>query len=73
MSEIGLILCKSISRFAWNTVTLFETVRELKNLGINVLFEKQNIHSMSSDGELILTIIAYYAQEESLPTSENRK
>ncbi len=71
--EINLILTKSISRFARNTVTLLETVRELKKLGVDVLFEEQNIHSMSSDGELMLTILASYAQEESLSASENRK
>ena len=71
--EIDLILTKSISRFARNTVTLLETVRELKKLGVDVLFEEQNIHSMSSDGELMLTILASYAQEESLSASENRK
>lgn len=71
--EIDLILCKSISRFARNTVTLLETVRELKNLGIGVIFEEQNINSLSSDGELMLTILASFAQEESLSVSENQK
>ncbi len=71
--EIDLILCKSISRFARNTVTLLETVRELKSIGVDVFFEEQNIHSMSSDGELMLTILASYAQEESLSVSENQK
>ena len=46
--EIDLILTKSISRFARNTVTLLETVRELKTLGVDVYFEEQRIHSMSS-------------------------
>jgi site-specific DNA recombinase len=71
--SVDLILTKSISRFARNTVTLLETIRELKKLGVDVLFEEQNIHSMSSDGELMLTILASYAQEESLSASENRK
>lgn len=71
--EIDMIVTKSISRFARNTVTLLETVRELKTLGIDVYFEEQNIHSMSSDGELMLTILASYAQEESLSASENQK
>ena len=48
--EIDLILTKAISRFARNTVTLLETVRELKTLGVDVYFEEQRIHSMSSDG-----------------------
>ena len=68
--EIDLIITKSISRFARNTVTLLETVRELKSLGVDVFFEEQNIHTMSADGELMLTILASYAQEES---SENQK
>ena len=71
--EIDLILTKSISRFARNTVTLLETVRELKSLGVDVYFEEQRIHSMSSDGELLLSILASYAQEESYSASENRK
>lgn len=71
--KINIILCKSISRFARNTVTLLETVRELKDLGIDVLFEEQNIHSISSDGELMLSILASYAQEESYSASENKK
>ena len=71
--KIDIVLTKSISRFARNTVTLLETVRELKALGIDVYFEEQNIHSMSGDGELMLTILASYAQEESLSVSENCK
>ena len=45
--KIGMVLTKSISRFARNTVTLLETVRELKTLGVDVYFEEQNIHSLS--------------------------
>ncbi|MDE7364510.1 MAG: recombinase family protein [Ruminococcus sp.] len=71
--NLNLIITKSISRFARNTVTLFETVRELKDLGVDVYFEEQNIHSFSSDGELMLSILASYAQEESLSASENQK
>ena len=71
--NIDLIITKSISRFARNTVTLLSTVRELKTLGVDVYFEEQNIHSMSGDGELMLTILASYAQEESLSASENQK
>lgn len=55
--NIDLIITKSISRFARNTVTLLETVRELKVLGVDVYFEEQNIHTMSADGELMLTIV----------------
>ena len=71
--KIDRILCKSTSRFARNTVTLLETVRDLKALGIDVFFEEQNIHTLSADGELMLSILASYAQEESLSASENQK
>ena len=71
--NIDLIITKSISRFARNTVVLLQTVRDLKSLGVDVYFEEQNIHSMSADGELMLTILASYAQEESLSASENQK
>lgn len=69
--KIDRVITKSISRFARNTVTLLEAVRELKALGIDVYFEEQNIHSLSAEGELILTILASYAQEESRSVSEN--
>jgi DNA invertase Pin-like site-specific DNA recombinase len=52
---------------------MLEVVRELKALGVDVLFEKENIHSISEDGELMLTILASYAQEESRSVSENCK
>ena len=71
--KIDRIITKSISRFARNTVTLLETVRQLKTLGVDVYFEEQNIHSMSGDGELMLSILASFAQEESLSVSENCK
>lgn len=71
--KIDHIITKSISRFARNTVTLLQTVRELKNMGISVYFEEQNIDTMTADGELILSILASYAQEESLSVSENQK
>ena len=71
--KIDIVITKSISRFARNTVTLLESVRELKNIGVDVYFEEQNIHSMSTDGELMLSILASYAQEESLSASENQK
>lgn len=71
--KIDLILTKSISRFARNTVTLLETARELKSLGIDIFFEKENLHTMSNEGELMLSIIASMAQEESRQVSENMK
>lgn len=70
---VDMVITKSISRFARNTVTLLETVRELKGMGVDVYFEEQSIHTMSADGELMLTILASYAQEESLSASENQK
>lgn len=69
--KIDIILTKSISRFARNTVDLLETVRHLKAKGIEVRFEKENINSMSGDGELMLSILASFAQEESRSISEN--
>ena len=71
--KIDIILTKSISRFARNTVDLLETVRHLKELGIEVRFQKEGIHSLSEDGELMLTLLASFAQEESRSTSENVK
>ena len=71
--KIDIILTKSISRFARNTVDLLETVRHLKDLGIEVRFEKEHIHSLSEDGELMLTLLASFAQEESRSISENVK
>ena len=71
--NIDIVITKSISRFARNTVTLLETVRELKSLGIDVFFEEQNIHTISAEGELMLTILASFAQAESLSASENQK
>lgn len=68
-----MIITKATSRFARNTVTLLETVRELKNLGIDVWFEKENLHSISGDGELMLSILASFAQEESKSVSDNMK
>ncbi|GAB1360153.1 recombinase family protein [Porphyromonadaceae bacterium] len=73
VGKVNMILTKSISRFARNTVTLLETVRELKSLEVDVFFEEQNIHTLSAEGELMLTILASYAQEESLSASENQK
>ena len=71
--KIDMVITKSISRFARNTVTLLQIVRELKALGVDVFFEEQNIHTMSADGELMMTILASYAQEESRSASENQK
>ena len=71
--KIDIVLVKSISRLARNTVTTLETVRELKTYNVDVWFERENIRSLSSEGELMLTILASFAQEESLSNSENMK
>lgn len=71
--KIDLIITKSISRFARNTVTLLKTIRDLKAINVDVFFEEQNIHSISGEGEMILTFLATFAQEESRSASENMK
>ena len=71
--KIDIILTKSISRFARNTVDLLNVVRHLKELGIEVRFEKEGISSLTGDGELMLSILASFAQEEVISTSNNIK
>ena len=71
--KIDIILTKSISRFARNTVDLLNAVRHLKDLGISVQFEKEHIDSLSEDGELMLTLLASFAQEEVRSLSDNVK
>ena len=71
--RVDIVLVKSISRFARNTVDLLETIRHLKEIGVDVWFEDESIHSMDGDGELMLTILASFAQEESRSISENVK
>ena len=71
--NIDMVITKSVTRLARNTLTVLNTARELKSLGIDIYFEKENIHTMSSDGELMLTLLATFAQEESLSASENVK
>ena len=70
--EVDMVITKSISRLARNTVTLLSMVRELSALGINVYFERENINSNSGEGEMILSILASFAQEESRSASENQ-
>lgn len=69
--QFDLLITKSITRFARNTLTLLNATRELKELGIDVWFEKEDIHSISPDGELLLTLLAMYAEEEARSASEN--
>ena len=71
--KINIVLTKSISRFARNTVDLLSTVRHLKELGVEVRFEKEKISSLSGDGEVMLSILASFAQEESVSLSNNIK
>lgn len=68
---IDYIIVKSISRFSRNTVESIETVRKLCSMGIYILFEKENINTMDSKGEVLLTIMASLAQQESESLSAN--
>lgn len=69
--KIDLIITKSVSRFARNTVDTLTTVRKLKDKGVEVYFEKENIYTLDSKGELLITIMSSLAQEESRSISEN--
>lgn len=69
--KIDLIVTKSVSRFARNTVDSLITVRKLKDKGVEVYFEKEGIYTLDSKGELLITIMSSLAQEESRSISEN--
>lgn len=69
--KIDMIITKSISRFARNTLDCLNYVRELKELGIGILFEKENINTLDAKGEVLLTILSSLAQDESRSISEN--
>lgn len=69
--KIDLIVVKSVSRFARNTETVLKFSRELKSIGVGIFFELQNIDTLSGAGELMLTIIAAFAQAESQGASDN--
>lgn len=71
--EFDLLFTKSLSRFARNTVDSISAIRELKDLGIDVYFEEQRLHTINATGELIITILSALAQEESRNISENVK
>ena len=71
--KIDLIITKSVSRFARNTVDSLTTVRKLKEKGVEIYFEKENIWTLDSKGELLITIMSSLAQEESRSISENTK
>lgn len=69
--KIDMIITKSISRFAGNTLDCLNFVRELKELGVGVIFEKENINTLDAKGEVLLTILSSLAQDESRSISEN--
>ena len=69
--KIDLIVTKSVSRFARNTVDSLSTIRKLKDNGVEVYFEKENIWTFDSSGELLLTIMSSLSQEESRSISLN--
>ena len=71
--KIDMIITKSISRFARNTQDCLENYRKLKSLGVTIIFEKENINSANTTGELLLTILSSLAQDESRNISENTK
>jgi len=71
--KIDLIITKSISRFGRNTETVIRTIRQMNALGVDVYFESQNLHTLSADGEFMLTVLASYYQEEARSVSENMK
>lgn len=69
--KIDMIITKSVSRFARNTVDALRAIRELKDYGIGVFFEKENIWTLDSKGEFLITLMTSLAQEESRSISEN--
>lgn len=71
--HLDMIITKSVSRFARNTVTTISVIRELRERGIDVYFEEEHIHTLELDDEFILSISAAYFQEESRSASENQK
>ncbi len=71
--KIDLIVTKSVSRFARNTVDSLQTIRKLKESKVEVYFEKESIWTFDSKGELLITIMSSLAQEESRSISENVK
>ena len=71
--KIDMIITKSISRFARNTLDCLKYIRQLKDMNIPVLFEKESINTMDSKGEVLITIMASLAQQESQSLSQNVK
>ena len=71
--EINMIITKSVSRFARNTLDSIKVIRKLKELNVNVYFEKEKINTMSEESELMLTILSSIAEEEAISISNNVK
>ena len=69
--KIDIILCKSVSRFARNVLDAINTIRELTELGVRIIFDKENIDTGDMASEFILTMLSATAQEESRSISEN--
>ncbi len=69
--KIDLILTKSLSRFARNTVDSLTTIRKLKAVGVAIYFEKENINTLDTNGEFLITLMSSFAEEESRSISEN--
>ena len=69
--KIDLILTKSLSRFARNTVDSLTTIRKLKAAGVAIYFEKENINTLDANGEFLITLMSSFAEEESRSISEN--
>lgn len=69
--NIDMIITKSISRFARNTLDCLKYIRQLKDMNIPVLFEKESINTMDAKGEVLITIMASLAQQESQSLSQN--
>lgn len=73
VGKIDIVITKSMSRFARNTITSLEAIRMLRSIDVDVFFEEHNLHTASEEGELLLTLLAAYAEEESRSVSDNMK
>ena len=71
--KVDAIITKSVSRFGRNTVDTLLFTRELRSLGVDVYFEKENLHTCSAEGELLLTLMAAVAESEAVSMSDNIK
>ena len=70
-NNLDLIVCKSISRFGWNTEEMLKTIREIKQYGVNVYFQLENMNTSDSTSEHILTVISAFREEENRSRREN--